>query len=156
MDPLLTRRDFVVSLMSVLMLAIEHHQLQDSEKLLDGLRVLRPDMRELDLYGAWIQMRSDDMLGASQSLRSLTVARPAFQTGKAFLAVCLFNLSDSGWEAIANEVVHDGTDPEAMALVQGLFDPQAPHQAAVDDAETTAATSPGMTEVLQCTYAMRA
>jgi type III secretion system HrpB1/HrpK family protein len=156
MNPRLTRNALVTGLMSVVMLAIETKRLQAATSLIAGLRVLRPALREIDLYEAWVQMNSGDMLGASQTLRLLAAARPGFLTGRAFLAVCLLNLNNAEWEAVAREVVYEGTDDEALSIVIPLFEKRGLRVPPAGPPKAAASTQGEASEVHLCNYAIRA
>lgn len=156
MDSQITDDKFFNFLVGIIIISIQNKKTDDAEKLLDAMRALRPAVRELDLYEAWIRMSENNLLGANYVLRSLMFDRPALETARAFLAICLFGLGDNEWISMANEIVLHGTDADAKNIARGLLEPLPGHQEPVRDTESTTTTSVSTAEMQQCSFAMRA
>lgn len=152
MDPQLTRKDFVNALISVLSLAIDRERLDDGDALLAALRTLRPKMRELDTFEAWLAMKRHAWAEAKLILSSLEATLPAFDTARAFLAMCQYMTGDPAWRATATDVLEHSTDAGATDIARGLLDPQTLEDAASADTAPAAATF----DPMRYTYALRA
>jgi type III secretion protein HrpB1 len=147
--------DLISPLVGLFLLSFQTKQNQDAEKILCGLRLIRPKYREFDLLDAWLRLQNYDITGASHVLRGLVSARPDFQMAKAMLALCLNTLNDSEWEIFANEVLQNGTDYDACNCVKGLFNMTDKQERAFAFDDTTLPASSGAIEIPQ-SYALRA
>ena len=90
----------IAALIEVLMFGAKHGHLEQSERVLTALHVLRPNFVELHAYDAWMLIRRHDFAGALRYLRDLEQRplRGAFGPYvNALLAVALYGLQDPSW-----------------------------------------------------------
>ncbi|MBW0447179.1 HrpB1 family type III secretion system apparatus protein [bacterium M00.F.Ca.ET.228.01.1.1] len=128
----------VSALIEALMFGAKHGHIEQSERLLSALHVLRPDFVELHAYDAWLMIRRRDFAEAVRLLRTLEqrVLRGSFGPYvAALLAVSLCGLEDPAWRVYANEVAARNEDPDSVELVMTLMGKQKAAPAAAAEAQ---------------------
>lgn len=120
MTPQLNRKAFVAGLIDLVSVSIETEQIEDAALILAGIRVLRPNLVELDVLEGWIAIKSGRFEDAVRTLRSLESSPTQWSMGKAMTALCQRRLQDPAWRNSANEVRSGNCTPEALALVDQL------------------------------------
>ncbi len=108
----------------IMSLGLAHERLDDTEIVLGAARSIHPGMVELDTYEAWIAVKRYAYPEALRILRSLDARSPGWMMGKAMLALCEFSQKDPAWRRHAEEVVNDGSVPDACALVRIFLEPE--------------------------------
>jgi type III secretion protein HrpB1 len=92
----------------------------DIECVIDAIEVLRPKLRELDLFWSLLHVSRGEWNDAVSELLPLIAARPNFAYAKSLLAYCLSSLGDSGWRRIVAELRQDGVDGYTLNLLQAI------------------------------------
>ena len=134
----------VSALVEMLTWASRKGRLEEADRLLSALHLMRPNFAELNAYDAWLLIRRNRMADAAQLLRQLEgreLQPPFGPYVTALLAVCLSSLGDPSWRIYANQVVTRDEDAESVALV-GLL---AGKGTKTRDEETTSNESGGPT-----------
>jgi type III secretion protein HrpB1 len=121
MDPLFNRKQFIAALIEVISTAISHNRLEDAETVLAGVRVLRPNLGELDTFEAWIAIKRGHWHDAIRVLHKLDASTSNWSLGKALMAFCQFAIGDPAWSISANEVLEGNSSREAAGLVRLLM-----------------------------------
>ena len=114
----------IAALIEVLMFGAKHGHLEQSERVLTALHILRPNFVELHAYDAWMMIRRHDFAGALRYLRELEQRplRGAFSPYvSALLAVALCGLQDPSWRSYANDVVNRNEDQDSVDIVNALL-----------------------------------
>jgi type III secretion protein HrpB1 len=114
----------IAALIEVLMFGAKHGHLEQSERVLTALHVLRPNFVELHAYDPWMLIRRHDFAGALRYLRDLEQRplRGAFGPYvNALLAVALYGLQDPSWRSYANDVISRNEDQESVDIVNVLL-----------------------------------
>ncbi|MGN7982820.1 HrpB1 family type III secretion system apparatus protein [Burkholderia sp. 22313] len=114
----------VSALIEALMFGAKHGHIEQSERLLAALHVLRPEFVELYAYDAWLMIRRRDFAEAVRLLRTLEQRPLRGSFGPyvgALLAVSLCGLDDPAWRIYANEVADKNEDPDSVELVMTLM-----------------------------------
>ena len=114
----------IAALIEVLMFGAKHGHLEQSERVLTALHVLRPNFVELHAYDAWMLIRRHDFAGALRYLRDLEQRplRGAFGPYvNALLAVTLYGLQDPSWRSYANDVINRNEDQDSVDIVNALL-----------------------------------
>lgn len=91
------------------------------EQVIDALKILRPNVVEIDMFDAILMMVSGRWQEASQILLRVVEMRPKVGYVKGLLAFSLLSMGDLSWRHIANEALAD--DPgnkQTAALVRAL------------------------------------
>ncbi|WP_153075646.1 HrpB1 family type III secretion system apparatus protein [Paraburkholderia bonniea] len=135
----------VATLLEVLMYGARCGHLEQSERLLAALRVLRPNFIELGAYDGWMLIRRSRYSDAVRVLRALEhqPLRGSFASYvHALIAVSLYGMNDPQWRVYAHEVLSRGDDPDSMELVATLLG--VPVAGGVASANASAAARPGM------------
>jgi type III secretion protein HrpB1 len=125
MDPFFTRKPFIAALIEVISCAISKNQLDDAEAVLAGVRVLRPNLAELDTFESWIAIKRGHWQDAIRILHKLDASTKNWSLGKALMAFCQFAVGDAGWNISAHEVLEGESTLEARGLVKLLMGPSA-------------------------------
>ncbi len=128
----------ISALIEVLMYGAKHGHLEQSERVLTALHILRPNFVELHAYDAWMMIRRHDFAGALRFLRDLEQRplRGAFGPYvNALLAVSLCGLEDPSWRAYANDVVSRNEDQDSVDIVNALLGKAAARRAASPEAQ---------------------
>lgn len=110
----------VSALVEMLTWASRTGRLDEADRLLSALHLMRPNFTELSAYDAWLLIRRNRMDDAAQLLRQLEgreLQAPFGPYVTALLAVCLSSLGDPSWRIYANQVVTRDEDSESVALV---------------------------------------
>jgi type III secretion protein HrpB1 len=114
----------VSALIELLVTGVNKGYLDESERLLAALQVMRPRFRELQVYDVWLLIARKQFTQAAQILRTLegeTLQQPFNAYVSALMAICLFSMKDPSWRIFANEVVSRNEDTESIALVNLLM-----------------------------------
>ena len=128
----------ISALIEVLMFGAKHGHLEQSERVLTALHVLRPNFVELHSYDAWMLIRRHDFAGALRFLRDLEQRplRGAFGPYvSALLAVALYGVQDPSWRAYANDVINRNEDQDAVDIVNTLMGKAAARRASSPEAQ---------------------
>jgi len=141
MDANLLRKEFVSGLIDVLSQGISQNRLDDAEIVLAAVRILRPQMAELDTFDAWIAMKRGFWADAIRLLNNLDSSTSNWSLGKALLAFCQYATGDSSWTISANQVLENGKNAEAIGLVKLLLNPDSGDAAAVSEEPATTSAS---------------
>ncbi|MDA8457361.1 HrpB1 family type III secretion system apparatus protein [Acidovorax sp. GBBC 3334] len=120
MTPQLSRREVVAGLIQLATKAIEHLHTDDAADILQGARILRPRMVELDLVEGWICIQRGEVHECLRLMRNVENSPTHWGMAKALMAQCQFFLKDPTWEASADEVLAGCKDPTALYLIQRL------------------------------------
>jgi len=120
MNPFLNRKPFIAALVEVISVAVSHNALEDAEHVLGAVRLLRPNLAELDTFDAWIAIKRGHWQDAVRILAKLDGGARNWTLGKALMAFCQFALGDPSWGATANEVLETDPNGEAANLVRLL------------------------------------
>lgn len=113
----------VSGLVEMLTWAARKGHLDEADRLLAALHLMRPKFVELHAYDAWLLIRRNRMADAAQMLRQLEgreLQAPFGPYVTALLAVCLSSLKDPSWRIYANEVITRDEDSESVGLVNLL------------------------------------
>lgn len=114
----------VSALIEALIFGAKHGYIEQSERLLAALHVLRPDFIELYAYDAWLMIRRRDFAQAVRELRVLEQRTLRGSFGPyvaALLAVSLCGLDDPAWRVYANDVASRNEDKDSVDLVMTLL-----------------------------------
>ena len=114
----------IAALIEVLMFGAKHGHLEQSERVLTALHILRPNFVELHAYDAWMLIRRHDFADALRYLRDLEQRplRGAFGPYvNALLAVTLYGLQDPSWRSYANDVINRNEDQDSVDIVNALL-----------------------------------
>ena len=114
----------VSALVELLTWAARKGHLDDADRLLAALHLMRPNFVELNAYDAWLLIRRNRMADAAQLLRQLEgreLQPPFGPYVTALLAVCLSSLGDPGWRIYANQVLTRDEDAESVGLMNLLM-----------------------------------
>jgi type III secretion protein HrpB1 len=123
MDLTTCSKDLISALVEMLTWAARKGHLDEAERMLAALHVMRPDFIELHAYDAWLQIRRNRPADAAQLLRQLEgrdLKPPFGPYVTALLALCLSSLKDPSWRIYANEVLERDEDPESVGLMKLL------------------------------------
>jgi type III secretion protein HrpB1 len=158
MDLTTCSKDLVSALVEMLTWAARKGHLDESERILAALHIMRPDFIELHAYDAWLQIRRKRPADAAQLLRQLEgrdLKAPFGPYVTALLAICLSSLGDPSWRIYANEVLERDEDPESVSLMKLLTGKreQTPEESA--PAENKAADADMLRQAMSYSY-MRA
>ena len=113
----------VSGLVEMLTWAARNGRLDEADRLLAALHLMRPKFVELHAYDAWLLIRRNRMTDAAQLLRQLEGRELQVPFGPyvtSLLAVCLSSLGDPGWRVYANEVLTRDEDAESVGLMNLL------------------------------------
>jgi type III secretion protein HrpB1 len=125
MESRLDRKELFSGLVDALNLAVMHERLDDAERVLAGLRALRPRMLELDTFEAWIALKRGHWTDAVRLLNNIAEsASRGSGLAKALLAFCQCATGDARWVSVAQQVVDAGDSQEAIGLVRLLLHPE--------------------------------
>lgn len=114
----------VSALVELLTWAARKGHLDEADRLLAALHLMRPKFVELNAYDAWLLIRRNRMADAAQLLRELEdrELQPPFGPYVAsLLAVCLSSLGDPSWRVYANQVLTREEDAESVGLMNLLM-----------------------------------
>ncbi|WCM93630.1 HrpB1 family type III secretion system apparatus protein [Acidovorax sp. NCPPB 2350] len=142
MNPKLSRREVVAGLINLATKAIEHQHTDDAVEILQGARVLRPRMVELDLLEGWICIQRGELHECIRLMRNVEDSPTHWGMAKAMMARCQQFLKDPAWEANANDVLSGCKDPTALYLAQQLGSKHHGGLPAYEEAPATPAPEP--------------
>ncbi|MCA8023427.1 HrpB1 family type III secretion system apparatus protein [Burkholderia metallica] len=95
--------------------------LYDVEQVIDALRLLRPNVAEIDTLEGLLRMVKGQWQEANQVLLRVIEMRPQFGYAKALLAFSLSSTGDPSWRQVATEALTDDPDnKDTRALVRAL------------------------------------
>jgi type III secretion protein HrpB1 len=121
MNPKLDRKEFVGRMIMLVSKAIDHDLSDDAATILDGVRVLRPRLRELDILEGWILIKRGQYKDCIHLMRNLEDSPTQWSTAKAMMACCQHHLKDPQWEVNANDVLNgDNPSEEALEMIDSL------------------------------------
>ena len=132
----------VSALVELLTWAARKGHLDEADRLLAALHVMRPNFVELNAYDAWLLIRRNRMADAAQLLRQLEgreLQPPFGPYVTALLAVCMSSLGDTSWRIYANQVLTRDEDAESVGLMNLLMGKR--EKAEKADASDTSAKS---------------
>jgi len=141
----LQSKQTVSGLVDVIGLGISKGRLEDAEHVLAALRALRPRVAEFDTFEAWIATRRGYWRDAVRILRAMDAVVNDFSLGKALMAFCQYAMGDLAWRGTAERVMELDNNPEAMALVRLLLDPDSAMSDKAQEPSTTTAERPAAT-----------
>ncbi|WP_107314211.1 HrpB1 family type III secretion system apparatus protein [Burkholderia metallica] len=132
--------DVVKALIEVVTVGLQRNRIAEAEAVLAAVRVLRPKIKALETFDAWIALKRGQFRDAARILRTVDAEQSPLPLSKALLACCLFAIGDPAWSITANEVIEENSDPDAISLVKLLSGQPDPvdGQVATDDASPTA------------------
>ncbi|AXF26127.1 HrpB1 family type III secretion system apparatus protein [Burkholderia pyrrocinia] len=112
--------DVVKALIEVVTVGLQRNRIAESEAVLAAVRVLRPKIKALETFDAWIALKRGQFRDAARMLRTVEAEQSPLPLSKALLACCLFAIGDPGWSITANEVIEENLDADAVSLVKLL------------------------------------
>ncbi|VWD53058.1 type III secretion protein SctG [Burkholderia lata] len=92
--------------------------LDDVEKVVAALTVLRPNVVEIETLTGLLHMFRGNWEDGMRVLRSVCERAPEFAYARTLLAVCLSAHGDASWHRVAAEALEFGANPHAEALVK--------------------------------------
>ncbi len=124
MTPQLSRQEVVAGLIHLAAAAVERELTDDAADILQGARILRPRLRELDLLEGWICIQRGQVAECARLMRNAENSPTLWGMAKALMARCQYFLMDPAWRISAEEVAAHCKDPSALYIVQRLLAPQ--------------------------------
>lgn len=92
----------------------------DIELILDALRVMRPNVVEIQMLDGVLYMACGRWDDAIRILSEVCVTAPHFGYGKALLAFCLSTKGDDAWKQHAAEALESSPNDDTLVLVKAL------------------------------------
>ncbi|WP_324658528.1 HrpB1 family type III secretion system apparatus protein [Burkholderia thailandensis] len=92
----------------------------DIELILDALRVMRPNVAEIQMLDGVLCMACERWDDAIRSLSDVCAAAPQFDYGKALLAFCLSTKGDDSWKQHATEALGNNPNDDTLVLLKAL------------------------------------
>lgn len=126
MDYLNCNDQIVSSFFDLISIALASYQpeqgpdIQDIELLVEAVRVLRPQLVELETFDAMIQANRGFLDDAIKTLKHVVEVRNHFIYGKGLLAYYLFQRGDASWRALATEVLEHNQPEVVMKLMHAI------------------------------------
>ncbi|AVS73020.1 HrpB1 family type III secretion system apparatus protein [Paracidovorax cattleyae] len=145
MTPKISRREVVVGLINLATKAVELELTDDAAEILQGARILRPRMVELDLLEGWICIQRGQVDECIRLMRNVEGSPTHWGMAKALMARCQRFLRDPAWRGNADEVLAGCKDSTALYLVKQLFAEQAGEAGGDAAGQDTAPREPGET-----------
>lgn len=124
MTPQLSRQEVVAGLIHLAAMAVERELTDDAAEILQGARILRPRLTELDLLEGWICIQRGQVTECIRLLRNAENSPTLWGMAKALMARCQYFLMDPAWRINAQEVAAHCKDPCALYVVRRLLSPQ--------------------------------
>jgi type III secretion protein HrpB1 len=149
----------VSSLIELLVTGMSRGYMEDAEKLLSALHVMRPRFRELHVYDVWLRMRQKRFQEATQMLRELEpqpLQAPFDGYVSALLAVCLFSVGDPSWRIFANQVIARNDNEDSVALVEVLLGKRTPEDVEAGQQQSTQTPAEAGAFPYAAAYSLRA
>lgn len=134
MNAFFLREQFIAGLVEVTGLAVVYDQLDDAESLIQAVRVLTPDLPQLDSFEALVAVGQERWQRAIHILSGLDSKHPDWVVSQALLAYCEHEIDDPAWSTHANEVLENHPGSRAARFVT-LFTNDAEHEDAPGEAE---------------------
>ncbi|QHG88376.1 HrpB1 family type III secretion system apparatus protein [Xanthomonas sp. NCPPB 1638] len=110
----------VTGLIELITVGLTHDKLDEAGAVLAAVRVLRPELKALDTFDAWIAIKRGNYLEGSRLLREMEVDTSSNPLCKALYACCMFAVGDASWHGIADSLIEADADADAVALVKAL------------------------------------
>ncbi|PPV07026.1 HrpB1 protein [Xanthomonas bromi] len=110
----------VSGLIELITVGLTHDKIQDAAAVLAAVRVLRPDLKALDTFDAWISIKRGNYVDGARLLRELEGDAGSKPLCKALYACCLFAMGDQSWHGVADALIEEDADADAVALVKAL------------------------------------
>ena len=149
----------VSALVELLTWAARKGHLDEADRLLAALHLMRPNFVELNAYDAWLLIRRNRMADAAQLLRQLEgreLQPPFGPYVTALLAVCMSSLGDASWRIYANQVLARDEDVESVGLMNLLMGKREKAEgAAADETSSKSAVADALRQAMSLSY-MRA
>ena len=149
MNEFLNRKQFVCGLIEVINTGLTHYLDEDSETLLQAVRILRPNFPHLALFEAQLAMHRGKWDESIRTLYDLDAAVPNWMMCKALLAVCKYGLGDESWTVPANEVLAADASGASAQFVRSMLGDALPESAGA----TTSGWSPAQGDPRMTQYA---
>ncbi|MCU9952146.1 MULTISPECIES: HrpB1 family type III secretion system apparatus protein [Burkholderia] len=92
----------------------------DIELILDALRVMRPNVAEIQMLDGVLCMACERWDDAIRTLSDVCATAPHFVYGKALLAFCLSTKGDDAWKQHAAEALANNPNDDTLVLVKAL------------------------------------
>ncbi|MBB4731498.1 HrpB1 family type III secretion system apparatus protein [Xanthomonas arboricola] len=110
----------VSGLIELITVGLTHEKLEEAAAVLAAVRVLRPELKALDTFDAWIAIKRGSYLEGARLLRELEADAGSKPLCKALYACCLFAVGDASWHGIADSLIEEDADADAVGLVKAL------------------------------------
>ncbi|AVQ05612.1 TPA: HrpB1 family type III secretion system apparatus protein [Xanthomonas vasicola pv. zeae] len=119
----------VSGLIELITFGLTHEKIEDAAAVLAAVRLLRPELKALDTFDAWISIKRGNYLDGARLLRELEADAGSKPLCRALYACCLFALGDQTWHGVAEELIQEDADADAVALVKALSGRNTPRTA---------------------------
>ncbi|PPT84754.1 serine kinase [Xanthomonas arboricola pv. zantedeschiae] len=129
----------VSGLIELITVGLTHEKLEEAAAVLAAVRVLRPELKALDTFDAWIAIKRGSYLEGARLLRELEADADSKPLCKALYACCLFAVGDPSWHGIAGGLIEEDADADAVGLVKALSGRYTPGPAQLEAAAESAA-----------------
>ncbi|WP_184230314.1 HrpB1 family type III secretion system apparatus protein [Xanthomonas arboricola] len=129
----------VSGLIELITVGLTHEKLEEAAAVLAAVRVLRPELKALDTFDAWIAIKRGSYLEGARLLRELEADAGSKPLCKALYACCLFAVGDPSWHGIADGLIEEDADADAVGLVKALSGRYTPAPAQLEAAVESAA-----------------
>ncbi|WP_372392872.1 HrpB1 family type III secretion system apparatus protein [Xanthomonas sp. NCPPB 3582] len=110
----------VTGLIELITVGLTHEKIEEAAAVLAAVRVLRPELKALDTFDAWIAIKRGSYLEGARLLRELEADAGSRPLCKALYACCLFAVGDPSWHGIADSLIEEDADADAVGLVKAL------------------------------------
>ncbi|MCL1499977.1 HrpB1 family type III secretion system apparatus protein [Xanthomonas nasturtii] len=110
----------VSGLIELITVGLTHEKIDEAAAVLAAVRVLRPELKALDTFDAWISIKRGNYLEGARLLRELEADAGSKPLCKALYACCLFAVGDQSWHGIAEGLIEEDADADAVGLVKAL------------------------------------
>ncbi|MCC4620090.1 HrpB1 family type III secretion system apparatus protein [Xanthomonas cassavae CFBP 4642] len=110
----------VSGLIELITVGLTHEKLEEAAAVLAAVRVLRPELKALDTFDAWIAIKRGSYLEGARMLRELEADAGSKPLCKALYACCLFAVGDPSWHGVAEGLIEEDADADAVGLVKAL------------------------------------
>ena len=113
--------DVVKQMLLIGVAATAYELNNDALSIFNAVRAYRPDIPQARLGIALVEFGRNDDATAIAMLRETLKEFPDFHTGKSMLALILKTTAQNGWKELAQEVIKDGSDANAVELATTLL-----------------------------------
>ncbi|WAT15764.1 HrpB1 family type III secretion system apparatus protein [Xanthomonas fragariae] len=131
--------EVVNGLIELITVGLTHEKLEEGAAVLAAVRVLRPDLKALNTFDAWIAIKRGSYLEGARLLRELEGDASSKPLCKALYACCLFALGDPSWHGVVESVIEEDADADAVSLVKALSGRYTPTPGQVESVVESAA-----------------